>query len=223
MGVHQKVTRGYLVNEDTKDVLKFQFNPERYYTEHGAKYEEIESPGAKYRSIAYVGRSVEKFPLTLYFYGVTNVVSGKSSTQIENYLKALTVPKTKQKNVIKGSNHFISPPICTVVIGARLWETVVASVKILRTSFNPQLKTMQIEATLEFIVVERNTVAKTTKVKVAKKKKATKAKNAKKKKTTNKKKKSSSKKKTAKKKAKKSPNKLQKKKNKMVKKTIKKK
>lgn len=200
MGVHQKVVRGYLVNEDTKDVLKFQYNPESYYTEHGAKYEEIESPGSKYRTIAYVGRSVEKFPLTLQFYGVTNVASGKSSTQIENYLKALTTPKTKQKNVIKGSNHFISPPICTVVIGSRLWETVVVSVKILRKSFNPKLKTMQIEATIEFIVVERGTVAKTTKAKVAKKKKATKAKNAKKKKTANKKKKSTSKKKTVKKK-----------------------
>lgn len=146
---------GYLVNEDDKDVLLFQFNPSSYYTEHGAKYEEIESPGSKYRKISYAGRPIEKFPLTLQFYGVKNVASGKSSTAIENYLIRLTKPKKKQKGVIKGSNHFISPPICTLVIGKRTWETVVENVKITRKMFNKDLKTMQLEATLTFIVVKR--------------------------------------------------------------------
>lgn len=155
-GVHQKnLVHGYLVNEDDGDVLQFQFNPTDYYTEHGAHYEEIESPGSKYRKISYGGRSVERFPLTLQFYGVKNVSSGKSSTQIENYLERLTKPKKKQKGVIHGSNHFISPPICTLTIGSRVWETVVESVKIQRKLFNYKLKTMMLECTIQFIVVKR--------------------------------------------------------------------
>lgn len=146
---------GYLVNEDTDDVLMFQYNPESFYTEHGAKYEEIESPGAQYRKISYSGRSVERFPLTLFFYGVKNVSSGKSSTEIENYIENLTKPKKKQKGVIHGSNHFISPPICTIVFGKRIWETVISSAKITRKMFNPELKTMQLEVDLQVIVVKR--------------------------------------------------------------------
>lgn len=155
-GVHQKnVVHGFLVNEDDGDVLQFQFNPTEYYTEHGAKYEEIESPGAQYRKVTYVGRPLDKFPLTLQFYGVKNIVNGKSSTQIENYLMRLTKPKNRQKGVIYGSNHFISPPICTLTIGSRVWETVVESVKLTRKLFNNELKTMMLEATIQFIVVKR--------------------------------------------------------------------
>ena len=149
------LSHGYLVNEDTNDVLQFQFNPENYYTEHSANYEEIESPGSKYRKITYLGRNVESFPLTLQFYGLKNIVSGKSSKQIENFLEKLTKPAKKQKKIIHKSNHFISPPICTLVIGPRIRETVVKSVKIERKMFNRKLETMQIEATLTFLVVKR--------------------------------------------------------------------
>ena len=151
----KNLQHGYLANEDSGDVLQFQYNPNQFYTEHGANYEEIESPGSKYRKVSYGGRSAERFPLILEFYGVKNVSSGKSSTQIENYLERLTLPKTTQKQIIKGSNHFISPPICTIVFGSRIWETVISSVKITRKLFNPSLKTMQLTADLQVIVIKR--------------------------------------------------------------------
>lgn len=144
---------GYLVNEDSGDVLQFQYNPSSYYTEHGALWEEIESPGSSYRKVSYGGRSVERFPLTLDFYGVKNVSSGKSSTQIENYIENLTIPRHRQ-SIIKGTNHFISPPICTIVFNGRCRRVVVSKAKITRTLFNPSLQTMCFTADLEVIVIK---------------------------------------------------------------------
>ena len=149
----RNLQHGYIVNNDNGDVLQFQFNPSQYYTEHGANWEEIESPGASYRTISYGGRSVERFPLTLEFYGVKNVASGKSSKQIENYLENLTCPKNRQ-SIINGTNHFISPPICTLVFNGRCRNVVVSNVKITRKLFNAQLQTMQITADLEVIVIK---------------------------------------------------------------------
>ena len=155
-GVHpKKLIKGYLVNEDTNDVLKFQFNPSEWYTEHGATYNEIESPGSKYPAIFYSGRKLERIQLTLYFYGVKNIVGKKSSKNIEDYFVKLVKPKKKQKKFIKGSNHFISPPICTFVFGKRCYETVVENVKVIRKMFNYKLQTMQLEVNVQLIVVKR--------------------------------------------------------------------
>lgn len=156
MSLHPKnLVKGYLVNEDDNDVLQFQFNPEEWYTEHGATYNEIESPGADYPKLSYGGRKLERIPLNLNFYGVTNVTSGKTSTEIEDYLERLTLPKKKQKNFIKGSNHFKSPPICTFVFGKRCYTCVVETVKIYRKMFNSSLNTMQLEANVTLIVVKK--------------------------------------------------------------------
>lgn len=147
---------GYLVNEDSGKKLKFQYNPESFYTEHKALYEGIESPGSSYPMLYYCGRPIQKFSFTLNFYGVKNVVGGMSSGDIEIFLKRLVAPKKKQKKLIKGSNHFISPPVCTVVFGAKCWETVVENVKLDRKLFNAKLKTMQLVADVTFVVLRNS-------------------------------------------------------------------
>ena len=38
--------------------------------------------------------------MTLQFYGLKNIVSGKSSKQIENFLEKLTKPAKKQKKIM---------------------------------------------------------------------------------------------------------------------------
>ena len=157
-GIRPKgLKHGYLVNEDTGKKLKFQYNPETFYTEHKALYEEIESPGASYPMLSYEGRPLEKFTFTLNFYGSTNVGgTNKSAGDIEIFLKKLVAPKKKQKKLIKGTNHFISPPVCTVVFGAKCWETVVENVKLDRRLFNAKLKTMQLVADVTFIVLRNS-------------------------------------------------------------------
>lgn len=155
MSLKRKISKGYIVNEDTNDVLLFQYNPEEFYTSHGANYEEIEAAGSKYRKFSYAGRSSEEFNLNLEFYGVRNVSKGKSSSDIEKYLERLTLPKRRQKGFIKGSNHFISPPTCTIVIGKLVQEGVVESVKIERKMFNSKLDTMRLGTQIKFKILKR--------------------------------------------------------------------
>lgn len=179
MGVHPKnLTKGYIVNEDNNEILKFQFNPEEWYTEHSATFEEIESPGSSYPMIFYSGRKLERIPLTLHFYGLENVTGTYTSTQIERYFETLTKPAKIQKNIISGSNHFISPPICTFGFGSKVYSCVCESAKIVRKMFNSKLKTIQMEVEITLIKVRLRLPKKTTT-----KKKATAKKTKKKKKT----------------------------------------
>lgn len=156
MGIHpSNLIKGFLVNEDNDKKLFFQFNPEEWYTEHGATYSEIGSPGSAYPTIYYGGRKLERIPLTLYFHGIKNVSSSMSSTQIENFFENLTKPSKVQKNIIKGSNHFISPPLCTFGFGARIFTCVVESSKIIRKMYNEKLKTIQMQVDITLIILRK--------------------------------------------------------------------
>lgn len=182
MGVHNTVTRGYLVNEDTQDVLHFQFNPEEFTTELGANYGSVDSPGSQYRKVYYTGRPLETFNLNLNFYGLTNIVDGKSSADIESYLEKLTQPATAQQAIIAGSNHFISPPMCTLTWGVMVLTTVVTKVKIKRKLFNSELRAIQLETNVSFTIVRRDfNAAPRTKVALPQVKKSKKKKKKKKK------------------------------------------
>lgn len=155
-GLHKNVTRGYLVNEDSKDVLRFQFNPETFTDEYKASYKEVESPGSEYRKIYYAGHEAEKFSLTLWFYGVTNIIDGKSSSDIIEYLKALTRPCKYSRRVIQSSDKFVPPPLCTLCIGEDIQQVVVESCSVTRSMFNNELKVMTFGSDIKFMRVERD-------------------------------------------------------------------
>ena len=151
-GMHTAHTLGMIVNSDDNSNLIFQFNPSELSIEHGANYATIESPGSDYPVVYYCGRRIESIPLTLQFYGVNNNV------KVEQFFETITTPRKKQKNIIRGTNQFISPPVLSFVWGQRVYDVLMETASIKKNMFNAQLQTMDMTVTCKMVVLKAHPV-----------------------------------------------------------------
>lgn len=156
MSINRKHTMGYIVNTDTNGILKFQYNPPEWAVEDSVKYGDIESPGAEYPRIFYQGgeRSVIQLTLDFYFGANSSNPSYSNGGELWEQIKTYTQPRTKAKNMIKGSNHFISPPICLFVWSSETYKFVAQKVRRVKKMFNPNLSTRVISVEIEMLLIK---------------------------------------------------------------------
>ena len=151
-GMHTAHTLGMIINSDDNNNLIFQFNPAELSIEHGANYATIESPGSDYPVVYYCGRRLEYIPLTLQFYGVS------TNLKVEKFFEDITTPRKQQKNIIRGTNQFISPPVLSFVWGQRVYDVLMETANIKKTMFNSRLQTMDMIVSCKMIVLKAHPV-----------------------------------------------------------------
>ena len=61
-------TKGYLIDAETNEMKKFQFNPQSMEYSRGANYAEIAAPGMQYPLIYFVNGETKEFELELFLY-----------------------------------------------------------------------------------------------------------------------------------------------------------
>ena len=57
----------------------------------------------------------------------------------------------KQKNIIRGTNQFISPPVLSFVWGQRVYDVLMETASIKKNMFNAQLQTMDMYQKKQFL------------------------------------------------------------------------
>lgn len=100
-------TRCYIINNDTKEKLTFQFNPTNVPYSRGANYGTIDSPGMSYPLTQYVGGQVREFSFEVFYYD--KPYSGKI-TKARDFLEGLLPPEYNKSG-------FTKPPTFTFAYG----------------------------------------------------------------------------------------------------------
>lgn len=115
-------TRCYIINNDTKKKLVFQFNPETVPYSRGVNFTTIESPGMSYPLTQYVGGAVRDFSFEVFYYD--RPYTGKINTA-RKFLLALLPP---EKNV--SYKKFKKPPTFTFAYGYFVRKLVLTNLDI---------------------------------------------------------------------------------------------
>lgn len=155
VGLHRSRTSGYIVNSDNGTFLKFQYNPPEWANEGGNNFGTIEAPGSPYPVIFYSGGTTSAISLNLDFYqGGSFTGGGCSPSQVMALIGAMASPRRQQFEMIRGSNHFISPPVCLFVWGAERFRFVLQKYRFQRKQFNQYLHTIALTVTLEMLQIK---------------------------------------------------------------------
>jgi len=124
-------TRCYIVNNDTKKTLTFQFNPESIPYSRTANYQTIDSPGMAYPLTQFVSGNVREFSFEVFYYD--NPYSGKIH-KARKFLEALLPPE-------KNNSSFKRPPTFKLAYGYFVRTLVLISLEVndewLNSSGNP--------------------------------------------------------------------------------------
>ena len=100
-------TKGYIKNNDTGTVKKFQFNPTSLSYSRSVSYADISAPGIAYPDTQFIKGNARSFPVTLFFFD--NPCTGV----IEDYITFFEEFLTPEKNT-KG---YTKPPEMTFCYG----------------------------------------------------------------------------------------------------------
>lgn len=131
-------TRCYIINNDTKEKLIFQFNPESVPYGRGANYTTIDSPGMAYPLTQFVGGAVREFSFEVFYYD--NPCSGKIG-KARKFLLALMPPEKNKKK-------FKKPPTFTFAYGYFVRKYVLTNLGINDERMNENGKPIQTRFTL---------------------------------------------------------------------------
>lgn len=101
-------TKGWIKNNDTGELMNFQFNPENFSYSRGVVYSEIIAPGQSYPLFQFVSGKARTFPLKLYIYD-----RPKSTGLIIKYMKFIGGFLTPETN----TDNYIKPPTMTFAYG----------------------------------------------------------------------------------------------------------
>lgn len=155
-GLHQTRTSGYIVNQDDGSILTFQFNPNEWYSERGNTFGSVESPGMEYPLLFWSGGDQSVIPLTLDFHAGASPTSGGSASpdMVMAIIDKMASPRQRQKEMIRGSNHFISPPVCLFCWGREAHKFVLQKYRFQRKFFDTQLNTVMLQVSLEMLLVK---------------------------------------------------------------------
>lgn len=155
-GLHQSRTSGYIVNLDDGSILTFQFNPAEWYEEKGNTFGSIESPGMEYPLLFYSGGDQQVIPLTLDFHAGASPTGGGTASPdaVMASIRRMGAPRKKQKEMIRGSNHFISPPVCLFCWGKETYKFVLQKYRFQKKFFDTRLNTVMLQVSLEMLLVK---------------------------------------------------------------------
>lgn len=156
MTLHRPRVSGYIVNKDTNDVLRFQYNPIELVTDRGNKFSTIDAPGIEYPALFYSGGEKSAINLTLEFYdGATPTSGGRNnSVSVMAQIDSMASPRRRQMGMIRGVNHFVSPPICVFVWGSEVFSFVLQKYTFKRKYFNERLQTVMLSVSLEMLLIK---------------------------------------------------------------------
>lgn len=153
----KRVVRGYIVRDDTGDTIPFQFNPTELEESLQATYVVIESPGATYPEIDYIGQKHRVIPITIQLDEVVKTTQNVRKTEyvmkVLDELRELTQPSKKLVRIRRGNSTFCETPTCRFVFGPRVIKCKVPQIKIKHTSFDRKLNTMSATVDIEILEV----------------------------------------------------------------------
>lgn len=132
-------TKGYIINNATKEKKSFMFNPSQLSYSRGATYSETSSPGLSYPLTQYVKGNLIVFDIPLFIYDkpYTGAVS-KWQKFLEKF-----VPPTMNSSAYK------KPDELTICMGSFIRDCVVENLQISYTDFNSSLEPTEATFTLQ--------------------------------------------------------------------------
>lgn len=102
----KKITKGFIIDEVTKEVLKFQYNPEQLSISKTPQWASIAIPGMSNPKYQFAGGGDKKISFTLDFY-IDHKMSKKHIAQALDFLESLTYPdygKDRGTNFLRGAH-----------------------------------------------------------------------------------------------------------------------
>lgn len=155
-GLHQRRTSGYIVNTDDGSILQFQYNPAEWADEQGNNFGAVEAPGMEYPLLFWTGGETSVIQLSLDFHEGASPTGGGTDapSAIMSKVKKMAAPRMQQKEMIRGANHFISPPVCLFVWGNEQFKFVLQKYRFQRKFFNTNLNTVMLNVNLEMLLVK---------------------------------------------------------------------
>lgn len=151
----KKVLRGYIIRDDTNEVIVFQFNPDSWTRTHKGVYTTTDSPGAVYPGVNYIRQEKRNVPVTIEFDSSvdTQNYNNKTLDKIIDSIENLTQPSSKYTVMQRGSKKFVAPPTCRFVFGSRVIKCKVAETKVTHKMFDKNLKTIACSIDLDLLEV----------------------------------------------------------------------
>lgn len=155
-GLHQTRASGYVVNQDDGTILRFQYNPSEWYEEQANSFGAIEAPGREYPVFFYSGGDQSVITLSLDFHAGASPTGGGTDSieSVMASIKKMGSPRKAQKEMIRGSNHFISPPVCLFVWGTKTQKFVLQKYRFQHKFFDTQLNTVMLNVSLEMLLIK---------------------------------------------------------------------
>lgn len=155
-GLHQRRTSGYIVNTDDGSILQFQYNPAEWADEQGNNFGAVEAPGMEYPLLFWSGGEQSVIQLSLDFHDGASPTGGgtASPSSVMASIKKMAAPRKQQTEMIRGANHFISPPVCLFVWGSEQFKFVLQKYRFQRKFFDTSLNTVMLNVSLEMLLVK---------------------------------------------------------------------
>lgn len=133
-------TKGQLKNKVTNEVMSFQYNPGKIASDRAIDYAMVDSCGASYPSLHYVGGGIKVIKLSLLMYG---------KSEVERQLRFLdnAVPE------INRFGKFETPPHLLYIFGKTVHTTVITKYNKDEVAFDGDLNPIKVEVELELKVI----------------------------------------------------------------------
>ena len=132
-------TKGYIKNNSTGVIKKFQFNPTSFSYSRNASYADISAPGIAYPDTQFIKGEARSFPVNLFFFDDPH--SGVIKEYIK-FLEGFLPPETNKKN-------YTRPPDMTFCYGYFIRQCVLESLNVnieeMDSEGNPTKATLELQ------------------------------------------------------------------------------
>jgi hypothetical protein len=139
--------KGYIENNATGSILRFQYNPEEFSDSQTIEYRAIKSPGISYPVYQYVGGEVRTISLTLF---LDNMETTSSTNKVKETIDFLN-------NFLPTPNRgtrYAPPPSMTFGFGWFVKECLLIEMNTRYTMFDRKLQPLRAEVELSIQVVQ---------------------------------------------------------------------
>lgn len=153
----RRVARGYIVREDTGDVINFQINPTEIPDAHRVNYITVDSPGSSYPEINFINQESRSNVISIKLDENLKVsINNNKTLYVEDTIEKLielTKPMPSLVVMRSGSKAFVETPTCRFVFGRRVVKCKVPEVQVQRTEFDKNLNTVAATVSIELLEV----------------------------------------------------------------------